>query len=436
MPQREALLAQFRAVRATSLEMCGSLSAEAFRIQPSDEVSPPWWNLGHTSWFFVRNVLQPFGGAREPEDDDFDYVLNSYYASLGERVARARRGVLSRPTTAEIYAYRASVDRRVEALMSTIDEPSWADLTAATTIGVNHEQQHQELFYTEIKSILAQNPPRLRRGYLASPPASVPAASADASRFVEFAGGLLEFGHTAATWCWDNELPRHLYYLRSFALADRLVTNGEYLAFIDDAGYRRQSLWLDNGWNAVQQHGWQAPLYWEPIDGQWWNWTLGGMRRLELDEPVCHVSFYEADAFARWSGETFDTQQGARLPSEREWEYAAAQLLDESGDVSSPAAFLDIDRLHPVADTRQGFGQMFGGVWQWTASYYEPYPGYRPFDGALAEYNGKFMDNQRVLRGGSCVTPRDHFRHTYRNFWPSPTRFQFSGIRLARDIEG
>ncbi len=415
--------------------MCRPLSVEAFRIQPSEEISPPWWNLGHTSWFFVRNVLQPFGGAQEPADDDFDYVLNSYYASLGERVARARRGSLSRPTTAQIYAYRASVDCRVEELMLALDEPRWADLAAAIMIGLNHEQQHQELFYTEIKSILAQNPPRLRCGYLASPPVPARQASAEALRLVEFADGLFEFGHTGAGWCWDNELPRHAYYLRSFALADRLVSNGEYLGFISDGGYRRQSLWLDNGWSVAQQHGWQSPMYWERVDGQWWAWTLGGMRQLELDEPVCHVSFYEADAFARWSGETFDAQRGARLPSEREWEHAAAQIADDPAD-AAPEAFLDPCRLHPAAALgHERLRQMFGVVWQWTASHYEPYPGYLPFAGALAEYNSKFMDNQRILRGGSCATPRDHFRRTYRNFWPSPTRFQFSGIRLAQDLE-
>jgi ergothioneine biosynthesis protein EgtB len=248
---------------------------------------------------------------------------------------------------------------------------------------------------------------------------------------VDFEGGLLEFGHREPDWCWDNELPAHPYYLGRFALSDRLVTNREYLEFIEDGGYWQQLLWLDNGWSCAEQQGWRAPLYWEHVDGEWRLWTLDGMRPLAPEEPVCHVSFYEADAFARWKSQTFASCRGACLPSERQWEHAARR----TGLETAKAAFLDGGQLHPVAagDGRSPAG-MFGVLWQWTSSYYEPYPGYRPFSGALAEYNGKFMDNQRVLRGGSCVTPRDHFRITYRNFWPAPTRFQFTGIRLARDL--
>jgi len=431
---RETLRAQFRRVRQASIDMCRPLEPEMFRVQPAEEVSPPWWNLGHTSWFFARHALAPFGGLREPQDADLDYVLNSYYASLGERIARSRRGLLTRPTTAEIYAYRASVDRRVEALLTSIDVDRWAELEFILTVGMNHEQQHQELFYTEIKAILAQNPPPLRTAYLKQSASSLSSPMSADAQFIDLAGGLLEFGHNGPAWCWDNELPRHKYYLDPFALADRLATNRQYLAFIDDGGYRRQLLWLDNGWNAAQQHAWDAPLYWEQIDGSWWNWTLGGLRPLALDEPVCHVSFYEADAFARWSSETFAEQRGARLPTEREWEHAANA---SEGEATDEGTFLDVGRLHPSVAARSARPrQLFGVVWQWTTSYYEPYPGYQPFGGALAEYNGKFMDNQRVLRGGSCVTPRDHFRVTHRNFWPSTTRFQFAGIRLAHDLEG
>lgn len=433
---REDLLARFRRVRQASMDMCRPLDAEVFRIQPSEEVSPPWWNLGHTSWFFVRNVLQPFGSAREPQDDDFDSVLNSYYASLGERIARARRGVLTRPTTDEIFAYRASVDRRVEELAMSIDDGRWPELAFLLMVGTNHEQQHQELFYTEVKSILAQNPPRLRTAYRKQQSVSMPSDVSGAARFIEFAGGLLEFGHAGDEWCWDNELPRHKYYLYPFALAEQLVTNREYLAFMEDGGYRRQLLWLDNGWSAVAQHAWHAPLYWEQLAGDWSNWTLSGMHPIVLDEPVCHISFYEADAFARWSCETFAERRGARLPAEREWEFAARTAAGELAGEAAGDAFLETGRLHPsAAGSGARLWQMFGVLWQWTSSYYEPYPGYQPFSGALAEYNGKFMDNQRVLRGGSCVTPRDHFRVTYRNFWPSTTRFQFTGIRLARNLE-
>jgi ergothioneine biosynthesis protein EgtB len=425
--RREQLLSRYRRVRQASCEMCRPLSPEAYRIQPSDDVSPPWWNLGHTSWFFVRNALEPFGGETTPEDQQLDYLLNSYYAGLGQRLARGRRGLMTRPTTDEVYAYRRCVDRRVEQLIVSIDDVRWSDLQLVITVGLEHEQQHQELFYTEIKAILAQNPPTLRTAY--RPVEQGGLAASRPMRFLPFEGGLLRFGHDAAGWCWDNELPAHDYFLRPFALADRLVTNAEFLAFIEDGGYAQQLLWLDNGWNEAQQQAWQAPLYWEQLDGRWWHWTLSGMRPIEPDSPVCHVSFYEADAFARWQGETFAEFRGVRLPSEREWERAARLCVAAEDD-----AFVESGRLHPAAaGEHERLAQMFGALWQWTASYYEPYPGYRPFAGALAEYNGKFMDNQRVLRGGSCATPREHFRLTYRNFWPAPTRFQFTGIRLARD---
>jgi ergothioneine biosynthesis protein EgtB len=278
-------------------------------------------------------------------------------------------------------------------------------------IGIEHEQQHQELFYTEIKCILAQNPPHLRRAYSAIGEKSSACEQDEAceAKFIDFESGLFEFGNRDGGWCWDNELPVHEHFLRPFALCDRLVTNDEYLDFIADGGYRNPLLWLDNGWRECTQQGWQAPLYWEKVDGASRHFTLHGTRPLPLHEPVCHVSFYEADAFARWKGENFRAERAARLPTEREWELAARRS----------------SMLHDVHRS----------LWQWTASYYEPYPGYRPFPGALAEYNGKFMDNQRVLRGGSFATPPDHYRASYRNFWPARTRFQFTGIRLARDVE-
>jgi ergothioneine biosynthesis protein EgtB len=446
--ERDALLGHFCRVRQASVAMCRPLEPEAYRIQPIEDVSPPWWNLGHTSWFFVRNVIEPFGERREPEDAELDYVLNSYYVALGPRIARCSRGLLTRPTTDEIYRYRESVDERVEHLLKTIDERQWADLAERVTIGIHHEQQHQELFYTEIKYILAQNPPNLRKGY--SDPLQSPSVEPNnfRSTYTEFDAGLFTFGHQEGGWCWDNELPVHRQYLPRFALAARLVTNGEYLAFVEDGGYRQPLLWLDNGWQCVERAGWRSPLYWEQVEGAWQVWTLAGLRPLELDEPVCHVSFYEADAYARWASQTFAEQAGARLPSEREWEHAARThrrgqshfcgvLPQKLGQSPEPAdAFVESGRLHPAPDDGgRGLRQLAGVLWQWTASYYEPYPGYRPFPGTLAEYNGKFMDNQRVLRGGSCVMPRDHFRLSYRNFWAAPTRFQFTGIRLAQDRE-
>jgi ergothioneine biosynthesis protein EgtB len=427
---RAALVQRFRRVRQASIDMCRPLQPEDFRQQPMADVSPPWWNLGHTSWFFVRHVLRPLGGQLEPDDDVLDFVLNSYYASCGPRLQRARRGSLTRPTTAEVYRYRESVDRRVERLLETADEDVLLQAAPVLRIGIEHEQQHQELFYTEIKYILAQNPPALRESYLRAPHADAAATPRDPPEMIVFPAGLFQFGHREPGWCWDNELPVHLAYLPSFALANRLVTNREYLEFMNDGGYSEQLLWLDNGWNTAEEHGWHAPLYWERVDHAWHEWTLAGLRPLALDEPVCHVSFYEADAFARWRSAHW--RGGAlRLPSEYEWEHAARRQQVLAG----AAAFLESGRLHPAATTDTWpLAQMAGVLWQWTQSYYAPYPGYRPFAGALAEYNGKFMDNQRVLRGGSCVTPWEHFRQSYRNFWSAATRFQFTGIRLAQDV--
>jgi ergothioneine biosynthesis protein EgtB len=432
--QRGALVERFRRVREASEAMCRSLEPAEFRLQPMDDVSPPWWNLGHTSWFFARNVLAGFGGQVTDDDRTYDYLLNSYYASLGERLPRGQRGSVTRPTTEEIFAYRRSVDQRVERLVETIEPEQWSEMARVLRIGIEHEQQHQELFYTEIKYILAQNPPHLRRSYRDSDSmrAEHRSESSRELRFLAIEGGLVEIGCSDDEWCWDNELPRHRYYVQSYRIADRLVTNREFLAFIDDGGYRNQLLWLDNGWQQRKLGSWTSPLYWDQLDGQWQEFTLGGMRRLALDEPMCHVSFYEAEAFIRWRSETFADEHSARLPSEQEWEHAARTLPHEARS----EAFVESGRLHPAhepASLESRIRELSGVVWQWTSSYYQPYPGYRPFPGALAEYNGKFMDNQRVLRGGSCVTPRDHFRVSYRNFWPAATRFQFTGLRLALD---
>lgn len=430
---RELLLDRYRAVRQASIRMCEPLSPEAFRMQPIDEVSPPWWNLGHTSWFYVRNLLEPFGGTVTDEDEDYDYVLNSYYASLGPRVARCRRGLLTRPTTAEIYGYRESVDRRMEELIRQVGEDRWNEFASTLILGLNHEQQHQELFYSEIKYILAQDPFPLRRPYRETNDNDEPAPESSASEveMIPFEGGLLEFGNVEGGWCWDNELPVHRYYLQPFALQNRLVTNGEYLEFIDDGGYTRQLLWLDNGWTLAQAEAWSGPLHWEQLGGQWWLWTLDGVRAIDPAEPVCHVSFYEAEAFARWKAQTFAEYRGSRLPTEREWEHA----VRSTGEGLPSGNLLESGALHPrPAHGPATLKQAYGDVWEWTASYYEPYPGYQAFAGSLAEYNGKFMDNQRVLRGGSCVTPADHIRTSYRNFWPPDTRFQFSGLRLAQEL--
>jgi ergothioneine biosynthesis protein EgtB len=422
---RQSLLDEFQRVRQASVTMCQPLRLEDYRIQPIAVVSPPWWNLGHTSWFFARNILLPLGGEYTDEDRRLDFVLNSYYASLGDRLGRDQRGLVTRPTTEEIYQYRESVDQRTVRMIAEAPESKLAELSTLLTIGIHHEQQHQELFYTEIKFILAENPASLRTPYHVRQPVEEHAAAA---RIVNFSGGLLEFGNLEGGWSWDNELPVHKYFLLDFALSSRLVTNGEFQEFLRDGGYHNQLLWLDNGWAWRCREQWEAPLYWEKEESTWGQWTLAGMQPIQDDEPVCHVSFYEADAFARWKAETYDEHREARLPTEREWEWAARSSRADPGAGNQ----LSTGRLHPAAaQVDAGVDQLFGDVWEWCSSYYEPYPGFRPFAGSLAEYNGKFMDNQRVLRGGSCVTPLGHMRVSYRNFWSAETRFQFTGFRLA-----
>jgi ergothioneine biosynthesis protein EgtB len=419
---RDRLLERFRETRALSRELCEPLRAEDYRIQSMPDVSPPWWNLGHTSWFFAKNVLEPFGAYR-PGDARLEYVLNSYYEALGPRIRRDRRGLVTRPTNDEVFAFRDSVDERIEGLIRNAPDGDLERIDFLVTTGIQHEQQHQELLVTEIKHILGTNVPGLREAYRESPEDG--GGAAPAARFVPFEGGLHEIGNLEGGWCWDNELPVHRAWLDGFALLNRLVTNREYAELMEDGGYSNPLLWLSNGWAKVQENGWTAPMYWEREEegAPWKLWTLAGMREIDPDEPVCHVSFYEADAYARWAG--------ARLPTEREWEHAARV----SGFPVDPASFLDGRALHPRR-ARQGDGllQMAGEAWEWTTSHYEPYPGYRPFDGALMEYNGKFMDNQRVLRGGSCATPANHIRPSYRNFWPGDARFQFTGIRLAKGL--
>lgn len=395
------------------------------------DVSPPWWNLGHTSWFFARNVLHAFG-RYEARWQRFEFPLNSYYEGLGPRLARAERGLVTRPTTEEILAYRREVDEALLALLDDLsDGPELARLSELVAIGRQHEQQHQELLMTEIQHIRWKCPVELRAPYRPRLKLAEPGAlDVPPSRFVEVPGGRVEIGNLEGGWAWDNELPVHRAWLEDFALADRLVTNGEYLEFMQDGGYEQPLLWLSNGWAQAKAQGWWAPLYWREREGGWSHWTLAGERAVDPAEPVAHVSFYEAEAYARWAG--------ARLPTEREWEHAARRAgFDPAKGVLLDG--LEDSALGPTVASGTGalprgaFQQLAGPLWQWTSSHYEPYPGYRPFEGDLMEYNGKFMDNQRVLRGGSWATPRDHIRASYRNFWPADTRFQATGIRLARD---
>lgn len=420
---RDELLSRYRETRNLSVELCRPLRPEDYRIQSMPDVSPPWWNLGHTTWFFAKNILEPFG--RYSEDDArLEYVMNSYYESLGPRIRRDHRGLVTRPSNDEVYEFRESVDARVEELIRTASEEDLDRLRFLVYTGIQHEQQHQELLVTEVKHILGSNVPELREPYRPAVPAE--GGAVPEARWVSFKGGLHQLGNVEGGWCWDNEMPVHMAWLDGFALMNRLVTNGEYLEFMADGGYRNPLLWMSNGWAKVQDQGWEAPLYWEREGDRWRIWTLSGVRDLDPDEPVCHVSFYEADAYARW--------KGARLPTEREWEHAARV----SGFPGGGSNFLDTRALHPRPAHANGGDsgnllQMGGDLWEWTSNHYEPYPGYRPFEGALMEYNGKFMDNVRVLRGGSCATPENHIRTSYRNFWAGDTRFQFTGIRLAKE---
>jgi ergothioneine biosynthesis protein EgtB len=379
-----------------------------------EDASPTKWHLAHTTWFFETLVLEPALPGYKPWDPRFRVLFNSYYHAIGEPFARPRRGLLTRPALDEVLAWRRRVDGDVSALL---DDPA-RDRRAVderVEIGIHHEQQHQELVLTDLKHALSLNP--LEPAYRESPPPA--RAAAPPLGWQPLAGGLREIGFAGEGFAFDNEKPRHRVWLEPCEIASRPVTNAEYLDFVRDGGYARPELWLSEGWARVQSQGWRAPLYWRQAEGAWRCFTLAGPRPLDPAEPVCHVSHFEADAYARWAG--------ARLPSEAEWE-CAAQGLALEGNLAESGLF------HPRATpAAAGLAACFGDVWEWTASPYLPYPGFRPFAGALAEYNGKFMSGQLVLRGGSCATPASHLRASYRNFFPPDARWQFSGIRLARD---
>ncbi|PZV03953.1 MAG: ergothioneine biosynthesis protein EgtB [Leptolyngbya sp.] len=419
-------IARYRAVRRLSEALCQPLEIEDYGVQAMADVSPPKWHLAHTTWFFETFLLRPYLEGYQEFHPGYGYLFNSYYEAVGDRHPRPQRGLLSRPTVAEVYEYRAHVDAAMERLLGDgqgtarkgdrADHPAVAELT---TLGLHHEQQHQELLLTDLKYNLAINP--LRPAYRQDV-AVAQCACSTPLEFVEFSGGLYNIGHQAAGFAFDNEGPTHPVYLQNFALANRPVTNGEYLEFIADQGYQTAAHWLAEGWATVQSEGWQAPLYWEQRDGQWWIFTLGGLQPVNPMEPVCHLSYFEADAFATW--------RGCRLPTEAEWEVAAS-------GVAVKGNLLIADHLHPQpASASQKLQQLYGDVWEWTQSAYLPYPGFRPAPGAVGEYNGKFMCNQMVLRGGSCVTPPGHIRPSYRNFFPPSARWQFSGLRLVKEVGG
>ena len=415
---RGDLSRRFLAVRDFTVELTRTLEPEDFVVQSMPSVSPVKWHLAHTSWFFESFLL----GAKQPGyrlfDPAYDYLFNSYYHQVGPMHRRADRGLLTRPTVREVLAYRAHVDDQVARLLASpyLD----ADAFALLELGLNHEQQHQELLLTDIKHLFAQNPlaPAFHDLTFAPSPGVSPL------RFVDGASGLCAIGHDGDGFAFDNEGPRHRVLLRPHAIANRLATNSEYLAFIEDRGYQRSELWLSDGWASVKEQSWSRPLYWQADHAT--EFTLGGLREINADAPVSHVSFYEADAFARWAG--------YRLPTEAEWETWAA-------DCPRTGNFVDTGLLHPAptplgADPCTGDErrQVFGDCWEWTMSSYAAYPGYQPAAGAIGEYNGKFMCNQMVLRGGSCATPSTHIRSTYRNFFYPADRWQFSGIRLAQEL--
>ncbi len=454
LPPGHSLLERYREVRDFTLELTRGLAPEDQVVQSMEDVSPTKWHLAHTSWFWEVFVLEPHLEGYQALDPAYHFLFNSYYVQAGERHCRAQRGWLSRPTVAQVLDYRAHVDRGMNELLAG---PTGGNLRELVELGLNHEQQHQELILTDLKHVFGVNPlrPALRPG--PPGPAGHPGHAADPGPgprvaplgFVAFDGGVHEIGlpHAGrlpspeASFSYDNEGPVHRRFIEPFALADRLVTNAEYLAFLDDGGYRRPELWMSAGWAARLAHGWTEPFYWEERAGQWWSFTLGGMRPLHPDEPVVHLTWYEADAYARWAG--------ARLPREDEWEMAARAAL--AAGVPLDGNLADSGRFHPApapphadpggAGARTGAGtpgpatlrQLFGDCWEWTSSDYAAYPGYRPAPGAVGEYNGKFMTGQYVLRGGSCATSRSHLRITYRNFFPPDAAWQFTGLRLARD---
>lgn len=413
----EALAERFRDVRLASEQLVAPLEPEDFCLQSMPDASPAKWHLAHTTWFFETFVLEAALEGYQPFHPQFGFLFNSYYDSVGGRHPRAKRGMLTRPSVGEVMRYRGHIDALVGDLLRR-DSLSKRAL-AVIEIGLHHEQQHQELMLTDIKHGFSVNP--MRPAYIASH-RPVERVVAPDLQWTEHRAGLIEIGHQGGGFGFDNEFPRHKVHVESFELASRLTTNGEYLAFMADGGYERPELWLSDGWALAQgdDNGrWRAPLYWERRNDAWVAFTLWGMRPVDPAAPVCHVSYYEADAFATWAG--------ARLPREAEWEFAVAG--------ASVGTFVESGSFHPMPLRHYtgGLAQMLGDVWEWTASPYESYPGFQKLDGALGEYNGKFMSNQMVLRGGSCATPQSHIRASYRNFWYPHTRFQFSGFRLARD---
>ncbi len=414
----EQLLARYRDVRDFSKLLTRDLEPEDCVVQSMPDVSPTKWHLAHTTWFFETFVLKKFLTGYVSAVPEYAFLFNSYYNAAGTMHRRDLRGLISRPTVAESFRYRESIDGHMSELVSSADDELLDEIEPLVILGLHHEQQHQELLLTDIKHVLAQNPLhpvfRKRVEEKSEPPAPI--------SFIDFEETITTIGHDGQGFFYDNEGPQHRALVPAFSLASRLTTCGEYIEFIESGAYQRPEFWLSLGWMTVNEQRWEAPLYWEKRDGEWWHFSLSGFRRVDPNEPVTHVSYFEADAFANWSG--------ARLPTEFEWERAAQNTTIEGN-------FVESERFHPApadSGSRTKLKQLFGDAWEWTRSSYSPYPGYRAAPGALGEYNGKFMCNQYTLRGGSCATSRSHIRSTYRNFFQPEKRWQFTGIRLARDV--
>ncbi|MGZ4955049.1 MAG: ergothioneine biosynthesis protein EgtB [Methylobacter sp.] len=408
---RQELIDLYQRVRVKSAEICLRLRVDDYQIQSTMETSPPKWHLAHVTWFFETFVLKEFIPGYLPFNTAYNYLFNSYYQTIGDMHPRAKRDVLSRPTVEEIYRYRLDIDEKMAELLTKLDESHWQAIVSRVQLGLNHEQQHQELLFMDIKHNLWANP--LRPAYL--DPRSLNTAS-----FVDLAWenrkqGLVKVGLDNDGFAFDNERPNHKVWLEAHKLGTRLITNAEFLGFMEDGGYQRPELWLSDGWRHIKKHQWRSPLYWENRDGKWHEFTLYGLETLNPSVPVSHISYYEADAFASWAGK--------RLPLEAELETKLLELPIQGH-------FSDSGIYHP----QTGMGQHYGSLWEWTGSPYIRYPGFKPLPGSIGEYNGKFMCNQWVLRGGSCVTPLNHIRPTYRNFFYPHDRWQFAGIRLAEDL--
>jgi len=408
------LLARFSRIRSRTEELCAPLQIEDYVVQPVVDVSPPKWHIGHTTWFFEEFVLDSHMQGYERFDSQYAFLFNSYYETVGRRVVRTDRGNMTRPSVEEVYQYRAYVNQHMKRFL--LDKEPSDELIQIIELGLQHEEQHQELLLYDIKYILGGNP--LLPAYTS--PVAEAEGSSGKMEFLPIEEGVYEIGHTGKGFCFDNELGRHKVYLQPYAISDRLVTNREYLEFIEDGGYHNFRHWLQEGWEWVKQESPQAPFYWHLIDGTWHTFTLHGLQPLNMDAPVSHINFYEADAYAKWLG--------LRLPTEQEWEVACRTYAPRP---PQDANFQETNRFEPAVRQNNNH-QFWGDAWEWTASAYRPYPYFDEPEGALGEYNGKFMINQMVLRGGSCATPKDHIRISYRNFFHPHLRWMFSGIRLAK----